>query len=155
MFLPEYRLTDKIVDLLTTIAEGRAVIERARLLPKQEFKLRRQALVRMTHSSTAIEGNILNVREVEALANKQKIDAPARDVYEVENYLKALKYIENVVKEKKSVSRNVILKIHRLVTAKTLPIESSGKYRKHLVYVVRRYAGGRQEVMYTAPAANQ
>ena len=109
MFLPEYRLTDKIVDLLTTIAEGRAVIERARLLPKQEFKLRRQALVRMTHSSTAIEGNILNVREVEALANKQKIDAPARDVYEVENYLKALKYIENVVKEKKSVSRNVIL----------------------------------------------
>ncbi|MBI2415752.1 MAG: Fic family protein [Candidatus Kerfeldbacteria bacterium] len=155
MFHPEYQLTNKVVDLLTTIAEGRAVIQRARLLPKQEFKLRRQALVRMTHSSTAIEGNRLNVREVEALVNNQKVDAPARDVYEVENYLKALKYIEQVIKEKKIVTKNVILKIHRLVTTKTLSTESSGRYRKNMVYVVRRHAGGKQEVMYTAPAATQ
>jgi hypothetical protein len=46
MFNPEYHLTDKIVQMLTTIAEGRAVIERARLLPKQELRLRRQALIR-------------------------------------------------------------------------------------------------------------
>lgn len=150
MFRPQYRLTDKIVELLTTIAEGKAVIERARLLPKQELKLRRQAMIRMTHSSTAIEGNILNVHEVEALANNQKIDAPARDIYEVENYLKALKYIEQVVKEKKVVTKNVILKIHRLVTTNTLSIESSGRYRKNMVYVVRRHADGRQEIMYTA-----
>lgn len=153
MFRPEYQLTDKVVGWLTTIAEGRAVIQRARLLPKQEFKLRRQALIRMTHSSTAIEGNMLNVREVEALANNQKIDAPARDIYEVENYLKALKYIEQVVKEKKVVSKNVILKIHRLVTTKTLTTELSGRYRKNMVYVVRRHADGRQEIMYTAADA--
>lgn len=155
MFRPEYRLTDKIVELLTTIAEGKAVIERARLLSKQELKLRRQAIIRMTHSSTAIEGNILNVRDVEAILNKQKIDAPARDIHEVNNYLKALKYIETVVKKKKSISRNVILIIHRLVTTHTLPIESSGKYRKRMVYVVRRHGDGRQEVMYTAPAATK
>lgn len=154
MFRPEYRLTDKIVELLTTIAEGKAVIERAKLLPKQELKLRRQAMIRMTHSSTAIEGNILNVREVEAVINKQKVDAPARDIYEVDNYLKALKYIEQVVKEKKPISRNVILKIHRLVTTNTLPIESSGKYRKRTVYVVRRHLDGRQKIMYTAPQAS-
>lgn len=104
MFCPEYRLTDKIVELLTIIAEGKAVIERARLLPKQELKLRRQAMIRMTHSSTAIEGNILNIHEVEALLNKQKIDAPVRDIYEVDNYLKALKYIEQIVKEKNQLT---------------------------------------------------
>lgn len=154
MFQPDYQLTDKIVELLTTIAEGKAVIERARLLPKQELKLRRQAMIRMTHSSTAIEGNILNVREVEALVNNQKIDAPVRDVYEVENYLKALKYIEQVVKEKKPVTNTVILKIHRLVTTKTLPDKSSGHYRKYMVYVVRRHADGRQEIIYTAADTN-
>ncbi|MFA6475181.1 MAG: Fic family protein [Patescibacteria group bacterium] len=154
MFHPKYQLTDKIVHLLTAISEGKAVIERARILPQQELKLRRQALIRMTHSSTAIEGNILNVREVEALANKQKITAPVRDIYEVENYLKALKYIDQVVKEKKVITKQVILKIHRLVTTNTLPVGSSGKYRKHMVYVVRRYADGRQEIMYTAAAVN-
>ncbi len=151
---PEYRLTDKIVELLTTIAEGKVVIERARLLPKQELKLRRQAMIRMTHSSTAIEGNILNVREVEAIADKQPVDAPARDIYEVDNYLKALKYIELVVKEKRLITNTVILKIHRLVTTKTLSDKSSGHYRKYMVYVVRRHADGRQEIIYTAAAAN-
>lgn len=39
------------------------------------------------------------------------------------------------------------------MTTNTLPVELSGKYRKRMVYVVRRHAGGRQEVMYTAPEA--
>ena len=67
MFKPKYNLTDSIVKKLTEIAEAKAVIDAAKILPQQELKLRRQAIIRMTQSSTAIEGNILNIAQVEAL----------------------------------------------------------------------------------------
>ena len=141
--------------MLTAVAEAKAVIERARILPKQELKLRRQALIRMSHSSTAIEGNQLNIYEVEALIGHKKIDAPQRDIFEVQNYLKALKYIEQVVEKRQSVTEKVLLKIHKLVTDKTLNMEASGYYRNGPVYVVRQRLGFSTEVMYTGPNAKK
>ncbi len=153
MFNPKYKVTNKILKMLTEITEAKVVIERARLLPKQEINLRRQALIRMTHSSTAIEGNMLNIKEVEALYNHQKIDAPSRDIYEVENYLKAMKYIESIIKKKGKINEKTMLRIHGLVTNKTLPKEQSGVHRKKAVYVVKRKLGKPQEIVYTAPNA--
>jgi Fic family protein len=141
--------------MLTAIAEVRGVIARAKLLPGQEIRLRRQALIRMTHSSTGIEGNLLNVRQVEALYARQKIDAPARDIFEVENYLGTLRYIGQVVEQKKPITEKVILRIHRLVTDRILPGEQSGRYRTSPVYVVRRRRGLPREVVYTAPEAKR
>ncbi|MCL5435966.1 MAG: Fic family protein [Patescibacteria group bacterium] len=155
MFNPHYKISNKIVNWLTSIAEAKALIDRARLLPKHELKLRRQALIRMTHSSTAIEGNQLNTRQVEDLLAHKKIDAPSRDVFEVQNYIKALKYIQQVVEKKQSTTEKAILKIHKLVTADTLPEEQSGHYRRGAVYVVRRRYGQPQEVMYTGPDAKK
>lgn len=153
MLKPHYKLTTKIVKNLTDIAEAKVIIEKAKLLPKHELRLKRQAMIRMSHSSTAIEGNILNIRQVEALYANKKIDAPARDIYEVKNYLKALRYIEKIVKDKKPVTEKVLLKIHSLVTNKTLPKEQSGHYRKGPVYVVKRKLGFSDEVVYTGPKA--
>ena len=155
MFNPQYKITNKIVNLLTAITEAKAVIERAKLLPKHELRLRRQALIRMTHSSTAIEGNMLNTLQVEALLADKKIDAPARDIFEVKNYLNALKYIQQVVEKKSAITEKVILKIHKLVTADTLPKEQSGCYRKALVYVVKRRTGMPDEIAYTGPSAQK
>src|SRR3989344_5968431 len=109
MFNPQYKLTNKILNMLTAIAEAKSVIERAKILPKQELRLRRQALIRMAHASTKIEGNALNIHQVEALAQHKKIDAPARDIYEVENYLKALRYISKVVEKKEPFTEKVVL----------------------------------------------
>lgn len=155
MFKPKYNLNNSIIQTLTDIAESKAIIERAKILPQQEIKLRRQALVRMTHSSTAIEGNRLNIDEVGALLARKKIDAPQRDIYEVQNYLRALKYIEKIVKTKQSVKERVLFNIHKLVTDKTLPREQCGKYRKSLVYVVRRRHGFPDEIVYTGPEAKK
>ncbi len=155
MFNPQYKITGKILNLLTFIAEARSVISRAKLLPKHELRLRRQALIRMTHSSTAIEGNMLNISQVEDLLANKKIDAPSRDIFEVQNYLKALKYIEQVVEKKQQITEKVILKIHQLVTAKTLPEEQSGHYRLGPNFVVRRHFGQPLEVVYTGPAVEK
>ncbi|MCL5011208.1 MAG: Fic family protein [Patescibacteria group bacterium] len=153
MFKPKYNLNNKIVSLLTAIAQAKTAIEKARLLPTQELQLRRQALVKMSQSSTAIEGNQLNVNQVEALLLGKKVDAPQRDIYEVKNYLKTLKYIEKIVNENLQLTGKVILRMHRLVTDKTLPKEQSGYYRKGKVFVVKRSMFSPDEVIYTAPEA--
>lgn len=153
MFRPQYQLTDKIVGMLTAIAEAKAAIARAKLLPQQELRLRRQALIRMTHSSTHIEGNQLNLHQVEAVYARKKVEASNRDIYEVQNYLKALRYIEHVVQEKRPITEKIILRIHKLVTDKILPDEQCGKYRRRPVYVVRRRLGMPPETMYTGPDA--
>ena len=44
---------------MTEIAEIKAIIERSRVLPLNEAQLRRQAILRMAHTSTSIEGNKL------------------------------------------------------------------------------------------------
>lgn len=155
MFDPQYKISSKILNLLTSITEAKSVIDRAKLLPKHELRLRRQALIRMTHSSTAIEGNMLNTKQVEDLLANKKIDAPSRDIFEVQNYLKALKYIEQVVEKKQPITEKVVLKIHQLVTAQTLSEEQSGHYRKGPNYVVRRRYGHPIEVVYTGPAAGK
>ncbi|MFA6171001.1 MAG: Fic family protein [Patescibacteria group bacterium] len=155
MFNPKYKLTNRILSDLTAIAEAKGIIDRAKILPQQELRLRRQAIIRMTYHSTEIEGNRLNMGQVEALYAKKKIDAPDRDVYEVKNYLNALKYIEKVVALKKPINEKVILKIHKLVTDKTLDSEFSGRYRPGPIYVVRRRFGVPLETLYTGPEAGQ
>ncbi len=153
MFKPNYTLTNKILSLLTQTAEAKAIIEKARILPEQELKLRRQALARMSQSSTAIEGNILNLDQVEALIAGKRVDAPKRDIFEVKNYLASIRYIEKFVRKKEPISAKTVLKIHRLVTENTLPKEISGKFRTGPVYIVRRQLGEKNKVIYTAPMA--
>lgn len=155
MFKPEYKLTDNIVSMLTSIAESKGVISRAKILPRNEIKLRRQALIRMTHSSTEIEGNALNLKQVEAIMANRKVDAPSREVYEVENYLKALKYIDQIISEQKPVTEKTLLKVHRLVTDKTLSKDQSGHYRIRPVYVVRHQLGFTDEIVYRGPEAQK
>ncbi len=60
-FKPKYTITEKILNNLTLIASVREVVEQAHLVPKWEASLRRQAKLRNTHSSTAIEGNNLTL----------------------------------------------------------------------------------------------
>jgi Fic family protein len=114
-----------------------------------QYKLTNK-IVGMTHSSTGIEGNLLNLGQVEALYRREKIDAPERDIYEVQNYIKALQYIGKVVEEKRVISEKIFLKIHKLVTDKTLSLEQSGHYRKDMVYVLKRQFGFPDETVYTA-----
>ena len=155
MFNPKYNLSDEAINALVSIGETKAIVDRARLLPQQELQLRRQARIRMTQSSTAIEGNALNKKQVEAIISNKKIDAPDRDIHEVKNYLQAMKYVDELVKKNKPIAEKHILQIHKRVTNKTLSDDKVGAYRQTGVAVVRRGPGMRQQVMYQAPNKNK
>jgi hypothetical protein len=69
-FNPKYTITSKILNNLTDIASAREVIEQACLSPALEEKLRQRALIHNAHASTALAGNKLTLKEVEALFSR-------------------------------------------------------------------------------------
>lgn len=158
IFKPKYTITDKILDDLTAIASAREIIEQAHLVPKWEAKLRRQALLHNTHSSTAIEGNKLTLEQVEALASGKKVIATDRDKKEVLNYIEALEKIPTIA-EKNSITEKTLLNMHNIVTKNTLPNSSDcGAFRNRQVYVGRRIFDGtgfREIVEYMPPKTEE
>ncbi len=155
MFNPQYILTHRILNDLMRVSEIKSLVLRAPILPKQELKLRRQAMLRMIHSSTSIEGNVLNRCEVEKVLAGEKVDAPKRDISEVKNYRDGLYYISMFAGEKRKITVKTILEIHRLVSKNTLEEEKCGHFRKKKVYVVSRRGNKIVKVSYTGPEAKQ
>jgi len=151
MFDPKYTLTRSTVKMLTSIAESKVAIERAKILPQQEIELRYQALMRMAHSSTAIEGNQLDINEVMALWADKKVYTFQKEINEVKNYFKALRYIEKIGSRKQPITQKVLLHIHELVTDKILTKEQCGKYRKCPIYVMKKKPGFPDQIIYTGP----
>lgn len=149
MFSPHFIITSQILNTLSRIEVIRDKITTCLIHPKEEYRLKRQAILSMVHHSTAIEGNTLNEFEIEKVFAGKKISASEREIYEVKNYKKALDWISQ--KGTMNISEKDILKIHGLVSAHILRKERTGKYRREPVYVVSRTLIS-QEVRYTAPS---
>ena len=66
-FNSKYMITKKTLNNLKKIASAREIIEQACLSSELEEKLRRRALIRNAHASTALAGNKLSLKQVEAL----------------------------------------------------------------------------------------
>src|SRR4030065_1347987 len=152
MFKPNFSFTDKIVRNLTLIAESRAIVLNAPLIPKWEISLRREAILKSAHSSTAIEGNPLSLEEVSNLVAGREIIVRRKDKQEVLNYLKALEMIPDFTKKEPFTAKD-FLKIHKIVTNKTLQIpKDEGVFRNREVIVGNRFTG---EVVYEPPSTDE
>src|SRR3990172_3599426 len=152
MFKPNFRYTDKIVTNLTFIAESRAIILNSPLIPKWEVSLRRDALLRSAHSSTAIEGNPLSLEEVSALAAGRDIMVRRKDKQEVLNYLEALERIPEFAKRTPFTSED-FLEIHNVVTKDILENPGDeGVFRNRRVFVGNRITG---EIIFMPPPTEQ
>lgn len=148
MFDPEFTITPKILNALNRIEVIREKIATCPIHPKEELRLKHEAMLSMVHHSTAIEGNTLNEYEIQKVLRGDKINAPDREIYEVKNYKKALDWI--MKKKTAKISEKDILRLHGLLSANVLRAERSGKYRQEPVYVVSRTLVS-QEIRYTAP----
>lgn len=153
MFNPRYQITPTILNNLTKIAEIRAIVDRAQLLPVRESFLRRAALIKMAHSSTSIEGNTLNEYQVQKVLEGKKPSAEERQIKEVKNYLMALKLVDQMTKKKPLFTEKDILKVHRAVTSELINPENIGIFRKLSVYVVNVLSSGEEKIVYTPPPA--
>jgi Fic family protein len=152
MFKPQFSYTSKIVNNLVEIASARAIILTAYLVPKWEVSLRREALIRATHASTAIEGNPLTLDEVSKLAQGRQVTATRKAKQEVLNYLHVLEKIDEFP-EDGVITEQSILAIHKALTRETLDNpEWEGRYREIQVVVGNRITG---EVIFTPPPPDE
>ena len=127
------------------------MVERSALLPAREAFLRRSAVVKMAHTSTSIEGNLLEEYQVKEVAEGRKVRAAQDQVREVENYLLALKKVDEIYEKKSDFSASDVLSVHKTVTNGLVDLEKSGNFRKGPVYIVNLLPRGDEELAYTPP----
>ena len=147
-FEPRFSFTNEMVSNLTAISEARTVVNNARLVPRWEVTLRREALLRTAHHSTAIEGNPLSLEEVTALAQGRKVMATRKAKLEVLNYLSALDEVPAFAK-REPFTPDDLLALHRTISTGTLDDpKDEGAFRREQVVVA---IGATGEVVFTPP----
>ncbi len=151
MFSPNFSYNNKIVNNLLEINSKRDFIVNAPLVVEMESSLKRNALLKSAHHSTAIEGNPLTLNQVDKLVRGLKIDAQKKAQQEVINYLKVLENLDKYLEYGK-ITENSLLKLHQNITHYTLEYTHlEGQYRTIPVYVVNNMG----EVVFTPPPANK
>lgn len=155
MYDPVYSINPKTLTNIGAITEIKAVIERSRVLPLNEALLRRQAILRMAHTSTSIEGNRLAEFQVGKIIEGQHISAPEKDIIEVENYYKALQMLDQMSKTGKSITKEDILNLHKTVINGLVDPAKVGKFRPGDVFVLDDLGDGREQLRFKAPAAKK
>lgn len=155
MLEPRYNISSTILSRIAEIAEIKAAVERSRVLPLNEAQLRRQAILRMAHTSTSIEGNKLAEFEVGKVLAGKTVKASQKDILEVENYYKALRLLDELAKRKGDIGTEEVFSLHKIVIAGLVEKEKVGKFRPADVYVLDDLGDGREMVRFKAPPASK
>ncbi|MDO8570549.1 MAG: Fic family protein [Candidatus Daviesbacteria bacterium] len=154
MFKPNYQITSIILNAISEIAEIKAVVERSRVLPLNEAQLRRQAIARMTHTSTSIEGNKLAQFQVDKVLAGMSISADQKSILEVKNFQKSLQEMEKYT-NKKIITLENILELHGLLMYGLVEVGKCGHFRKGTIYVVDDLGDGREQLRFEGPPAEK
>jgi len=136
MFIPSYKITNKILINIAKIEAAEEVIKNAPLLPLWEKKFKQDAIIRAVYHGTHIEGNLLKKDEAEDVLLGKDIIARPRDIREIINYRKVIEFIDEEAKKKiEKITEQLIKKMHRIIVDKILPFEELGEYRKKQVVI--------------------
>lgn len=146
MYSPNFIITNQILKNIGLIEAAREVIKNSPLLPLWERKFQEEAALRTIHHGTHIEGNPLNLNEVQKVVEGGKVVARERDIQEVINYRQVVEYIS----QEQEISENTVKKLHQLTTHRLLPTDQCGTYRKKQVVVKNSQTG---EVTFRPPPA--
>lgn len=150
MFSPNFEYTHRMVSNLLEINSARDFIVNAPLVVEMESSLRRDALLKSAHHSTAIEGNPLTLNQVGKLAQGIQINAQKKAKQEVLNYLNVLEKLDKYP-ENGNITGKSVLELHQDVTHHTLEYSYlEGQYRTIPVHVVNKMG----ETVFTPPPAN-
>ncbi len=142
--MPKFLITHKILKYIGVIEAAKEVIENAPMVPAWEARFREEAMLRMVHYGTKIEGNDLSYTDAAKILEGQDVVGRERDIQEVMNYRNVVGYLESLDAELRggsgvpSYTLEMLLKIHALTVDKLVPVEDVGRVRR--VQVVLRNA---------------
>jgi Fic family protein len=134
MYEPKYQISDKLLKEIAQIEALRSQIGSSYILPEREVEMRYRASVEATHSSTSIEGNPLNRKQVEQiLSSKESLTRHQYAEIEVRNYKKAIDFISQRKTQDSKLTAQDVLAIHKIILRNLLPESKSGVWRKNPV----------------------
>jgi Fic family protein len=126
---PDFTITPTLLARSESIAALRQRIMSASIEVPWIPSLQRDARVRNTHSSTAIEGNPLTLEQVRAVEEGRELPiAGTRSQREVVNYFAALRHIEKHA-AKKTITHEDVLRLHRIIAGEVMDQGEAGRYR--------------------------
>lgn len=152
MYLPSFRISNKILKNIGIIEACKLIIDKAPLLPYYEKQFKEDALVRSVHYGTHIEGNELNLDQAEKVMAGKDVMARDRDIQEVLNYRKVMEYIgeSRSANQKLRINEELIKQLHKLTVYQILPDEKCGIFRTTQVVVKNSNTG---EISFRPPPA--
>ena len=134
-YVPHYTVTARLLRMLESITALKTKIDASAVSVAWIPAIREESSLRTAHSSTAIEGNPLTLKEVKILSQGGRLpQAKPKHTNEVLNYLAALRYIEQHSGAKKITAKDV-LRLHGIIGRNALDREPVGAYRPYQVYV--------------------
>ncbi len=136
-YTPAFTVTARLLSTIEAIAALRERILAAAIQVPWIPALQKDARIRNTHSSTAIEGNPLTLEQVRLLAEGRPIStATTRSRREVLNYFAGLRFVEKH-QSKKTITQQDILKLHAVIGSGVMDQGRAGRYRDIPVRVGR------------------
>jgi len=155
-YSPTFIITNPILRNVGTIDAAREVITHSPLVPAWERRFQEGARARIIHHGTHLEGNALNINEVEQVLDSPSStpeDTPVtgrqRDLQEVINYRAVMDYLDRLkTTNPPTLTGSMLQEIHRLTVARLLPEAEAGQYRTVKV-VIRNTTTG--EITFRPP----
>lgn len=155
MFQPNFTISPEVLNAISEIASIKTIVERSRVLPLNELQLKRQALIRMVHTSTSIEGNKLAEHQVGQVLSGMAIAADDQSIREVKNYQDAVREIEDLASKKTQITKEIILGLHATVMRGLLEEKKTGHLRPGDIFIVDELGSGREKLRFQGPPAKQ
>ncbi|NOY14730.1 MAG: Fic family protein [bacterium] len=174
MYEPKFTITPRLLGFISQIDQLKERINQAPIVPAYENKIKQEALVRMIHYGTRIEGNRLSEAEARRIIEGDKLVGFERDTQEILNYRRVVEFIDRLTtppgakprlltefevripfevkwhKNRLIYSEEMIKKINQVTTDNLVDPSNSGGYRKDKV-IVENLATG--EVVFRPPSA--
>ena len=126
---PKFAITPRLLRLIEEISALREKILAATVQVPWIPTLQKDARIRNTHSSTAIEGNPLTLDQVRLLEEGQSLPTqPQRATREVLNYFAGLRFIEKRA-AKKRITHEDVLTLHAVIASDVMDQGRAGRYR--------------------------
>ncbi|MFN0117593.1 MAG: Fic family protein [Elusimicrobiota bacterium] len=129
MYKPIFEITPELLRLISEATELKTWIHESLINVPWLPQLQKETIIRLTHSSTSIEGNPLSLDEVEMLLDGKKTSGSDKDKLEVTNQYKALKWVSKK-KARKIITEKSLLTLHKIITNKLLSDKASGHYKQ-------------------------
>ncbi|MBI2345607.1 MAG: Fic family protein, partial [Deltaproteobacteria bacterium] len=134
-YQPKFHITPHLLEIIEEISAYRQRIMTATVQVPWVPILQRDARTRTAHSSTAIEGNPLNLETVRALEEGRPVPgASERARREIFNEFAALRFVERH-QGKKRIASTDLLRLHTILAAHVMDQGVAGRYRDLAVRV--------------------